>query len=64
MKAIGFYQFLPVENPESLVEVELPDPEPGARDLLVLCRSCPRRQSPEERAGPCDPRMLSLRFPW
>ena len=39
MKAIGFYQFLPVENPESLVEVEIPDPEPGARDLLVRVRA-------------------------
>ena len=35
MKAIGFYQYLPVEHPDSLVEVELPTPEPGARDLLV-----------------------------
>lgn len=35
MKAIGFYQFLPVEDPESLVEVEVPTPEPGDRDLLV-----------------------------
>ena len=39
MKAIGFYQFLPVENPESLVEVEIPDPEPGARDLLVRVKA-------------------------
>jgi zinc-binding alcohol dehydrogenase family protein len=35
MKAIGFYQYLPVENPESLLEVEVPTPEPGGRDLLV-----------------------------
>jgi len=39
MKAIGFYQFLPVENPESLVEVEITDPEPGARDLLVRVKA-------------------------
>jgi len=39
MKAIGFYQYLPVENPESLVEVEIPTPEPGARDLLVRVKA-------------------------
>ncbi len=39
MKAIGFYQFLPVDNPESLVEVDMPDPEPGARDLLVRVKA-------------------------
>ena len=39
MKAIGFYQFLPVENPESLVDVEIPDPEPGARDLRVRVKA-------------------------
>ncbi len=39
MKAIGFYQFLPVENPESLIEVDVPEPEPGARDLLVRVKA-------------------------
>jgi zinc-binding alcohol dehydrogenase family protein len=39
MKAIGFYQYLPVENPESLVEVEIPDPAPGARDLRVRVKA-------------------------
>jgi len=39
MKAIGFYQYLPVEDPESLVEVEVPTPEPGGRDLLVQVKA-------------------------
>jgi NADPH:quinone reductase-like Zn-dependent oxidoreductase len=39
MKAIGFYQYLPVDDPESLVEVEVPTPEPGARDLLVRVKA-------------------------
>jgi NADPH:quinone reductase-like Zn-dependent oxidoreductase len=39
MKAIGFYQYLPVENPESLVAVEMPTPEPGERDLLVRVKA-------------------------
>ncbi len=39
MKAVGFYQYLPVENPESLVEVEIPDLEPSARDLRVRVKA-------------------------
>lgn len=35
MKAIGYYRSLPISDPESLVDLELPDPEPGAHDLLV-----------------------------
>jgi len=39
MKAIGFYQYLPVEDPQSLVEVEVPTPEPDGRDLLVRVKA-------------------------
>ena len=39
MKAIGFYQYLPVDNPECLVEVNLPDPAPSDRDLLVRVKA-------------------------
>ena len=39
MKAIGFYQYLPVEDPQSLVEVDVPTPEPGERDLLVRVKA-------------------------
>ncbi|MCP3706913.1 zinc-binding alcohol dehydrogenase family protein [Paraburkholderia sp. CNPSo 3274] len=35
MKAIGYYRNLPVSDPESLIDLELPDPQPGPRDLLV-----------------------------
>jgi len=35
MKAIGYYQNLPINNPESLVDLNLPDPVPGDHDLLV-----------------------------
>ncbi|MBB3219769.1 zinc-binding alcohol dehydrogenase family protein [Pseudoduganella umbonata] len=36
MKAIVYTRHgLPIEDPESLVEMDLPDPEPGPRDLLV-----------------------------
>lgn len=39
MKAIGFYQFLPADDPESLMEVTVPDPKPGDQDLLVRIKA-------------------------
>jgi len=35
MKAVGHYQSLPIDQPESLVDVEVPAPKPAGRDLLV-----------------------------
>jgi NADPH2:quinone reductase len=35
MKAVALTRYLPVDDPESLLDVELPRPEPGAHDLLV-----------------------------
>jgi zinc-binding alcohol dehydrogenase family protein len=35
MKAVGYYQSLPIDNPESLIDIELPKPVPAGRDLLV-----------------------------
>jgi alcohol dehydrogenase len=35
MKAIGLIQALPITNPAALQDVDLPPPQPGARDLLV-----------------------------
>jgi NADPH:quinone reductase-like Zn-dependent oxidoreductase len=35
MKAIGLYTYLPIDDPESLIEVELPKPRPTGRDLLA-----------------------------
>src|SRR3984885_683661 len=39
MKAIGFIRPLPIETPDSLVELDLPRPEPQPRDLLVNVRA-------------------------
>ena len=39
MKAIGMVRSLPAEDPESLVEVQLPTPEPAGRDLLVQVKA-------------------------
>ncbi|QSQ25326.1 zinc-binding alcohol dehydrogenase family protein [Pyxidicoccus parkwayensis] len=35
MKAIAYRQSLPIEHPESLIDVELPTPKPTGRELLV-----------------------------
>src|SRR3984885_7861345 len=39
MKAIAFRRPLPIEAQDSLVELDLPRPEPGPRDLLVNVRA-------------------------
>ncbi len=39
MKAVAYTRCLPVSDPESLVDLELPDPVPGDRDLLVRIRA-------------------------
>jgi len=35
MKAVGLTRYLPISDPESLIDLDLPAPEPTARDLLV-----------------------------
>ncbi len=39
MKAVGFKQSLPIAQPESLLDLDLPDPVPGPRDLLVAVKA-------------------------
>ncbi|PMS23309.1 zinc-binding alcohol dehydrogenase family protein [Trinickia dabaoshanensis] len=39
MKAVAYFRNLPIDDPESLVDVQLPDPQPGPRDLLVEVRA-------------------------
>ena len=35
MKAIGLYRYLPIDDPESLLDLEVDEPRPAGRDLLV-----------------------------
>ncbi|GAE28375.1 zinc-containing alcohol dehydrogenase [Halalkalibacter wakoensis JCM 9140] len=35
MKAVGLYRYLPISDPESLLDVEIPKPTPQGHDLLV-----------------------------
>jgi len=39
MKAIGYHTNLPVNHPEALLDLELPAPVPGTRDLLVRVKA-------------------------
>src|SRR5690606_15589094 len=39
MKAVAYRQALPIANPHALLDVTLPDPVPGSRDLLVEVRA-------------------------
>jgi zinc-binding alcohol dehydrogenase family protein len=39
MKAIGLYRYLPVDHPEALLDLEVPDPAPAGHDLLVEVRA-------------------------
>lgn len=39
MKAVGLLRYLPIDDPESLLDVELDKPSPKGRDLLVKVRA-------------------------
>ena len=39
MKAVGFTTSHPLDHPEVLLDLELPNPRPGPRDLLVEVRA-------------------------
>jgi NADPH2:quinone reductase len=35
MKAVGLYRYLPISNPEALIDLDIDKPQPAGRDLLV-----------------------------
>jgi zinc-binding alcohol dehydrogenase family protein len=39
MKAVGYQRSLPIDHPESLIDVELPEPSATGHDLLVEVRA-------------------------
>ncbi|PZD96201.1 zinc-binding alcohol dehydrogenase family protein [Paenibacillus sambharensis] len=63
MKAVGLRKYLPIEQPESLLDVELQKPVPGGRDLLVSVQAVSvnpvdvKVRSPKERTE-ANPRIL------
>ncbi|WP_440683014.1 zinc-binding alcohol dehydrogenase family protein [Cysteiniphilum halobium] len=63
MKAIGLYEYLPISNPKSLLDLKLEDPLAKAKDILVEVKAVSvnpvdtkvrRRDSPKER----NPKIL------
>lgn len=63
MKAVAVTRYLPPEQPEALLDVELPDPIPGPRDLIVRIEAVALNQldlrvlRPKDRIEP-SPRVL------
>lgn len=63
MKAIGLYRYLPIENPESLVDVDIAKPTVEGRDLLVHVMAISvnpvdvKRRAPKEQVEK-EPRVL------
>ncbi len=39
MKAVGLYKYLPINNPKSLIDIEVPKPKPEGHDLLVKVKA-------------------------
>jgi zinc-binding alcohol dehydrogenase family protein len=39
MKAVGYRESLPITDESALIDFELPDPQPGGRDLLVAVKA-------------------------
>jgi NADPH:quinone reductase len=39
MKAIGLYKYLPIDDPDSLIDVEIEKPQASGRDLLVQVKA-------------------------
>jgi len=39
MKAVGLTHYLPIDDPNAFIDIELPKPEPDGRDILVSVRA-------------------------
>jgi zinc-binding alcohol dehydrogenase family protein len=63
MKAVGLHKYLPIDDPESLIDVEIPKPEARGRDLLVRVRAVSvnpvdtKVRSPKEKVE-TEPKIL------
>ncbi len=63
MKAIGLYRYLPIDNPESLMDVEIAKPTASGRDLLVSVKAISvnpvdvKTRAPKEQVEK-EPRVL------
>src|SRR5687767_9070398 len=54
MKAVGLYKYLPIDHPESLLDLEVETPTPQGRDLLVEVRAVSVNPVDTKRRAPKD----------
>ena len=63
MKAVGLYRYLPIDHPESLLDLDVPPPTATGRDLLVEVKAISvnpvdyKMRSPKDHVE-TDPRIL------
>jgi len=63
MKAVGFTRYLPVTDPESFLDLDLPKPVPQGRDILVAIKAVAinpvdvKVRSPKDKVEP-QPRVI------
>jgi NADPH:quinone reductase-like Zn-dependent oxidoreductase len=68
MKAVGLYKYLPIDHPESLLDIEVDAPAAAGRDLQVEVRAISvnpvdtKRRAPKDagRKDAEDPRVRRL----
>jgi zinc-binding alcohol dehydrogenase family protein len=54
MKAVGLYKYLPIDHPESLLDLEVDTPKAGGRDLLVEVKAVSVNPVDTKRRAPKD----------
>jgi NADPH2:quinone reductase len=54
MKAVGLYKYLPIDHPESLLDLEVDTPVPTGRDLLVAVKAISVNPVDTKRRAPKD----------
>ena len=54
MKAVGLYRYLPIDNPESLLDLEVDTPVAAGRDLLVEVKAVSVNPVDTKRRAPKD----------
>ena len=52
MKAVGLYRYLPITDPEALIDLEIETPSPTRRDLRVKVETKVRAPKPKVEASP------------
>ncbi|VFR54303.1 Bifunctional protein: zinc-containing alcohol dehydrogenase; quinone oxidoreductase (NADPH:quinone reductase); Similar to arginate lyase [plant metagenome] len=63
MKAIGFNKSLPISDPQSLVDLDLPEPEYGEQDLLVEVQAIAVNPVDIKVRAPAQPAAGTWRIP-